>query len=124
MGSQPRSDSQMPGGASWPSSASNSTGQLSWPMPSGSQPLTPPTSPSMGSGSFASAALERRPRRSPDVRDLMSVVHTHNLSRIHRTLLLLADGEHTVRDLARLSSKPVDEVAALLADLERRGLVY
>jgi hypothetical protein len=27
-------------------------------------------------------------------------------------------------DLARLSSKPVEEVAALLASLERLGLVY
>jgi hypothetical protein len=68
--------------------------------------------------------LQRRPRRAPDVRDLMIVVTTHNLSRSHRTILLLADGEHTVLDLARLSSKPVDEVRGLLDDLEGRGLVY
>jgi hypothetical protein len=68
--------------------------------------------------------LARRPRRAPDVRDLMTVVTAHSLSRSHRTILLLADGEHTVLDLARLSSKSVDEVAALLGDLETRGLVY
>lgn len=68
--------------------------------------------------------LASRPRRAPDVRDLMQVVTSHNLSRGHRTILLLADGEHTVLDLARLSSKPVDEVTALLGDLEARGLVY
>jgi hypothetical protein len=68
--------------------------------------------------------LQRRPRRAPDVRDLMVVVTTHNLSRSHRTILLLADGEHTVMDLARLSSKPVDEVRGLLDELEGRGLVY
>jgi hypothetical protein len=68
--------------------------------------------------------LARRPRRAPDVRDLMQVVTSHNLSRSHRTILLLADGEHTVLDLARLSSKPVDEIAGLLSDLEARGLVY
>ena len=68
--------------------------------------------------------LARRPRRAPDVRDLMQVVTSHNLSRNHRTILLLADGEHTVLDLARLSSKPVDEVTGLLSDLEERGLVY
>lgn len=68
--------------------------------------------------------LSRRPRRAPDVRDLMTVVTTHNLSRGHRTLLLLADGEHSVLDLARLSSKSVDEVMALLAELEARSLIY
>jgi hypothetical protein len=68
--------------------------------------------------------LARRPRRAPDVRDLMQVVTSHNLSRGHRTILLLADGEHTVLDLARLSSKPVDEVTALLGELESRGLIY
>jgi aminopeptidase-like protein len=54
----------------------------------------------------------------------MSVVTTHNLSRAHRTILLLADGEHTVLDLARLSSKSVDEVSGLLMELESRGLIY
>ncbi len=68
--------------------------------------------------------LLRRPRRAPDVRDLMSVVTAHNLSRSHRTVLLLADGEHTVEDLSRLSSKPLDEVTGLLDELETRGLVY
>jgi aminopeptidase-like protein len=54
----------------------------------------------------------------------MSVVTAYNLSRSHRTILLLADGEHTVLDLARLSSKSVDEIATLLGELEARGLVY
>lgn len=58
------------------------------------------------------------------MRDLISVVSAYNLSRSHRTILLLADGEHTVLDLARLTSKPIDEVVALLANLERLGLVY
>lgn len=68
--------------------------------------------------------LQRRPRRAPDVRDLMSVVTAYNLSRSHRAVLLLANGEYTVLDLARLSSKPVGEVAQILADLEARGLIY
>ena len=70
------------------------------------------------------SSLAKRPRRSPDVRDLMTVVSAYNLSRSHRTVLLLADGEHTILDLARLSSKSVNEVTTLLADLELRGLVY
>ena len=68
--------------------------------------------------------LTRRPRRAPDVRDLMQVVTAYNLSRGHRTLLLLADGEHTILDLVRLSSKPVDEVVQWLGELEQYGLIY
>jgi hypothetical protein len=68
--------------------------------------------------------LGRRPRRSPDVRDLMTVVTTHNLSRSHRTILLLADGSHNVLDLARLASKTVDDVTQMLAELEAHGLIY
>jgi hypothetical protein len=68
--------------------------------------------------------LLRRPRRAPDVRDLMQVVTAYNLSRAHRTLLLLADGEHTILDLMRLSSKPIEEVVQWLGELERYGLIY
>ena len=68
--------------------------------------------------------LGRCPRRSPDVRDLMSVVTTYNLSRSHRTILLLADGSHNVLDLARLASKSVDDVTQMLAELEAHGLIY
>ncbi len=68
--------------------------------------------------------LTRRPRRAPDVRDLMQVVTAYNLSRGHRTLLLLADGEHTILDLSRLSSKPVEEVVQWLGELEHYGLIY
>ena len=131
-------------GASWPAewpnnpptSARMPTGQLNWPSQTSMTPSAPPIgpTPSQSTGPFSGGSqsgalrqpgsLERRPRRSPDVRDLMSVVSAHNLSRNHRTILLLADGEHTILDIARLSSKPVDEVVALLTDLERAGLVY
>lgn len=83
-----------------------------------------PGGPQHGQAPQGGSPLSRRPRRAPDVRDLMTVVTTHNLSRGHRTLLLLADGEHSVLDLARLSSKSVDEVMSLLADLESRSLIY
>lgn len=74
--------------------------------------------------SGADATLLRRPRRAPTVRDLLSVVQTYNLSRAHRTVLMLADGEHNVIDLARLSSKQIEEVLTLLRELESQGLVY
>lgn len=127
-----------PGAYSHPSSANgyntagtnghNQPGALEYGTPSGyslqhrgSVPADPGSTSSLtGSASL----LNRRPRRAPDVRDLMAVVTTHSLTRSHRTVLLLADGEHTVLDLARLSSKSVDEVSALLSDLEARNLVY
>ena len=65
----------------------------------------------------------RRPRRSTDVRDLINIVTKYNLARSHRTVLLLADGEHTVQDISRLSGKHVEDVVQLLRDLEERGLV-
>lgn len=82
------------------------------------QRTTTPHTPPPGS------PLYRRPRRAPDVRDLMAVVTSYGLSRNHRTILLLADGEHTVLDLVRLSSKTESEVMTLLAELEARGLIY
>ncbi len=104
---------------------SYSSSQSSYPVPN-----TPSQYGSLYGGSQPGQAppmtgpLSRRPRRAPDVRDLMTVVTAHNLSRGHRTLLLLADGEHSVLDLARLSSKSVDEVIGLLAELESRSLIY
>src|SRR5258707_2180715 len=91
------------------------------------RPLTPTPTPGtgyLGASQPQTGALNRRPRRAPDVRDLIAVVTTHNLSRGHRTILLLADGEHTVLDLAPLSSKSRDEVSMPLGELETRGLIY
>jgi hypothetical protein len=100
------------------------TGPIGYPPPYPSPARGLPTNGDLPGATGGLSLLNRRPRRAPDVRDLMAVVTTHNLSRGHRTILLLADGEHTVLDLARLSSKSVDEVSALLSELEARGLVY
>lgn len=80
--------------------------------------------PSQPATAAKTGPLGRRPRRSPDLRDLMTVVTTHHLSRIQRTILLLADGTHDVLDIARLASRSVDEVTHMLADLQGRGLIY
>ncbi len=72
----------------------------------------------------ADPTLLGRPRRTPSAHDLMAVVQRYNLSRAHRTLLMLADGEHNVIDIARLSSKQIGEVQTLLSELEAHGLVY
>lgn len=116
-GGQPntRPDAQQNSGASWGNGSSPA-------QPAYPTPFAPDTPTASDPG--AQARLQRRPRRAPDVRDLINVVTTYNLSRAHRTVLLLADGEHSVQDLSRLSGKSVDEVASLLRDLEGRGLVY
>ncbi len=64
------------------------------------------------------------PNRTPDVRDLNTLVATYGLSRGHRTVLLLANGQHTIIDMARLASKTVEEVYQLLNDLRNFGLIY
>jgi hypothetical protein len=134
--------------AGWGATASTggTTGDSGWGAPNGAPPRPLPQSGRLGSsGAWSSSQpgsssgtwstsqpgvypstgpLGRRPRRAPDVRDLMSVVSSHNLSRSHRTILLLADGSHNVLDVARLASKSVDEITQLLAELEARGLIY
>lgn len=95
------------------------------PPPQGTYPTSGPANqPGQRPTAHPDGALLRRPRRAPTVRDLLAVVQTYNLSRAHRTLLMLADGEHNVIDLARLSSKQIEEVVSLLRDLEGHGLIY
>lgn len=120
-----------------PASLPGAPSRFGWSTPGAipAQPQSPPPAPEPGpssgvwgastpGSSAGTGPLARRPRRSPDVRDLMAVVSSYNFSRSHRTILLLADGSHNVLDLARLASKSVDEVTQLLAELEARGLIY
>ncbi|HEV2235023.1 MAG TPA: DUF4388 domain-containing protein [Ktedonobacterales bacterium] len=118
---------------SWGTPAQADGGSGGWDVATNTAPRGLPTADDFStSGTWGGSApggasmgpLGRRPRRSPDVRDLMSVVTTHNLSRSHRTILLLADGSHNVLDLARLASKTVDDVTQMLAELEAHGLIY
>ena len=117
----------------WGAPAPSNSAAGAWDHPSASTPRGQPAVEQFGSsgawggsqpGGASAGPLGRRPRRSPDVRDLMTVVTSHNLSRSHRTILLLADGSHNVLDLARLASKPVDDVTQMLAELEAHGLIY
>ena len=89
-----------------------------------SDPSSPPSGPGARPASGQRAPTEQLPRRTPDVRDLRTIVATYGLSRGHRTVLLLANGQHTVLDMARLASKTVEEVYQLLSDLRSFGLIY
>lgn len=90
-----------------------------------SDPPAPPASSGYHSSSRQPHPSEHYlPRRTPDVRDLKTIVATYGLSRGHRTVLLLANGQHSVGDMARLSSKSINEVLQLLSDLKGFGLMY
>ena len=65
----------------------------------------------------------QRPRRAPNPQDIPRLAVRYQLSRAHRTLLLLADGEHTILDLARLAGRSEEEALALFSDLFRLGLI-
>lgn len=86
----------------------------------------PSFSPLMESSSSAPMlvlAPYQRPRRAPNPQDIPRLAVRYQLSRAHRTLLLLADGEHTVMELARLASRSEAEALALFSDLFRWGLI-
>ena len=68
-------------------------------------------------------APQQRPRRAPNPQDIPRLALRYHLSRAHRTLLLLADGQHTVRELARLVGRSEAETLALCSDLFRMGLI-
>jgi Domain of unknown function (DUF4388) len=51
-------------------------------------------------------------------------IEQRGLSRSHRRLFLLIDGQRSVSDLTRLMGKKEKEVSALLHDLERAAIIY
>lgn len=77
------------------------------------------------SGSVPALVLApyQRPRRAPNPQDIPRLAVRYQLSRAHRTLLLLADGEHTVLELARIAGRSEEEALALFSDLFRLGLI-
>ena len=90
------------------------------------QPEGMPSLPSMDYSASAPAlvlAPYQRPRRAPNPQDIPRLAARYQLSRAHRTLLLLADGEHTIRHLARLAGRSEEEALALFSDLFRMGLI-
>lgn len=93
-------------------------------------PLPPgtPSRPSVQRGPSSTQPLllitpTQRPLRAPNPQDIPRLAANYHLSWAHRALLLLADGEHTVAELARLAGRSEDEVLRLLNDLMRLGLI-
>lgn len=91
-------------------------------QPTGRMPFLPPKEYSASVPALVLAPYQR-PRRAPNPQDIPRLAARYQLSRAHRTLLLLADGEHTVLELARIAGRSEEEALALFSDLFRLGLI-
>jgi Domain of unknown function (DUF4388) len=65
----------------------------------------------------------QRPKHATNPQDIPRLAARYQLSWAQRMIFLLADGEHTVTELARLSGRPEEEVLRLLAELMGLGLI-
>ena len=63
------------------------------------------------------------PYRSRPLNAVLTALADLGLSRVHRHLLLLVDGQRSVAELMRLTGKSAREVDLLLRELEQAGLV-
>jgi hypothetical protein len=91
-------------------------------------PLPAPPGPRPSSNGYylqPSTPAEATPRRLRHPNEVLSHFEHLGLSRTHRHLFLLIDGKRTTAELIRLMHhrSGSDEVYALLADLERAGLI-
>jgi hypothetical protein len=130
-----RSDTQPFGGLPTnpfqnPAGAGQTTGM----RPSGYSPLRTPRSSGGGSSFWPPASTaasssslgltpSHRPKRGPNPQDIPRLAASYQLSLAHRAILLMADGEHTIAELARLSRRSEEEALRLLADLLQLGLI-
>jgi Domain of unknown function (DUF4388) len=64
------------------------------------------------------------PYRGQQFQGNMPDFQRHGLSRTHRQLFLLIDGNRSPEALARLIGRNLQEVRVMLADLERAGLIH
>lgn len=70
------------------------------------------------------AAKSGVPRRTKSVDEALLVLGYNGLSRMHRRLLLLIDGQRSPADLVRLTGRRIEEITEQLNDLERVGVIH
>jgi hypothetical protein len=83
----------------------------------------PDTGPLGRSASYQADNNRPRPYRTTQVDEALRLLEQAELSRLHRRLLLLTDGQRTVPELVRLMGRPLEEFLRLLRDLERIGVI-
>ncbi|MBA2284613.1 MAG: DUF4388 domain-containing protein [Ktedonobacteraceae bacterium] len=72
---------------------------------------------------IAPAPVAAAPYRIHQRDNALQAIEHAGLSRAHRRLLLLINGERSLPELARLTGHNRDEVSRMLYDLERAGLI-
>jgi hypothetical protein len=71
----------------------------------------------------SSGPLSTAPYRVLPVNEALVAFPASRLSRLHRQLFLLVNGERTLHDFIRLTGHLPEEVETLLLDLERAGFI-
>jgi hypothetical protein len=69
--------------------------------------------------SYHSGSIQVRPYRTVQAEDALRLLEQAGLSRTHRRLLLLIDGQRAIPELVRLMGRHLEEILRLLHDLER-----
>lgn len=106
-----------------PGSISSQTGNLraaprTRPLPS------VPNTPEPASNAFPSApSPPAAPYRTRRLEEALRILEYRGLSRVHRHLLLLINGQRTTAELVRLIGRDEDEVAQLLRDLIEAAVI-
>ncbi|QBD80942.1 DUF4388 domain-containing protein [Ktedonosporobacter rubrisoli] len=85
-------------------------------------PIPRVSSVRQGSGELPSVAMDA-PQRLHQPNEVLPYFNNFGLSRTHRQLFLLIDGKRSAHDLMRLMGYPPDVIHAMLAELERVGLI-
>ncbi len=92
--------------------------------PSSPLPRSTPDIPAPSNGHFPPPApVNIVPRRTREVAEILPVFEFMGLTRSHRRIFMLIDGQRTVTELIHLLGGRADEVYAWLADLEEVGLI-
>ena len=100
----------------------NQTGPLSTGESNRVEPHNPNT-PLPPSAAFVPNAPPVAPFRTRQIDSALRVIENMGLSRTHRRLLLLIDGQRSIPELVRLMGRSEQEVAILLHDLEQATVI-
>jgi hypothetical protein len=100
--------------------ASTGSGSLTLQAP---VPRSPVTNELRSATGPITGPISGAPYRIYAVEEALPLFASRRLTRVHRQLFLLIDGQRTPQQLARLTGRPPGEVEALLADLERANFI-
>ncbi|GCE30945.1 hypothetical protein KDA_64290 [Dictyobacter alpinus] len=94
-----------------------------YPNTRGLPPTTNPSIPRTHVSPAGSAAVFRIPYRTQMDSNAFAYIDQLGMTREHRRLYMLIDGQRSVQDLINLMGRAPEKLLELLADLERTGLI-